>query len=423
MRTPKVQSLRWPLLSFVIATSCMQAPSKPNLGAGSKEGADSSAGRYSQMDPDASSPGDSDGAPSASDSPGTVTNPMSDETKLPDTFDVQSTALKALNATGAAPLKGDEIVFTLSLANQGAKAGTVHITPRLTSKRFADYSNVKLPTQDVALKGGEKKDITFKAGPFITDPDTKKEYAVNRGQYTMAFDVEGDGITKRTDDKVPGKDFEVMTSNVKLTVTLWNKAYLKKCNYQGSIDQYLLETYSRKGEIFDQDKNSYKGFAKGFDEMMGVKTVFKTIEAYNPDSSVFNGGDILESIETRAKEVLGLTERWHGYSDQGLTDSRNHGFDFLQGLTDNGFGGLAWVGGNSLAAGVFDADPSLGRTQMVLIHENGHNYGAGHCDTLDGVNYQGYVMCSGEKHDHYKKDGTFVWLKKSTDVMTHGQDN
>ncbi len=31
-------------------------------------------------------------------------------------------------------------------------------------------------------------------------------------------------------------------------------------------------------------------------------------------------------------------------------------------------------------------------------------------------------MCSGEKHDHYKQDGAFVWLKDSRDVMKSPYD-
>jgi len=56
---------------------------------------------------------------------------------------------------------------------------------------------------------------------------------------------------------------------------------------------------------------------------------------------------------------------------------------------------------------------------MVLIHEAGHNYGADHCDPI-----QGFLMCSGEKHEHYTNGGgLFVWHKESLDQMLKKEES
>lgn len=62
--------------------------------------------------------------------------------------------------------------------------------------------------------------------------------------------------------------------------------------------------------------------------------------------------------------------------------------------------------------GVFDYDLSIDRAQLLVTHESGHLFGAPHCDPK-----LGYVMCSGELHEHYKNNGTHVWHKESRDKM------
>jgi hypothetical protein len=75
-------------------------------------------------------------------------------------------------------------------------------------------------------------------------------------------------------------------------------------------------------------------------------------------------------------------------------------------------GGVAcgWLGVQ--VSGQFSFDMSMNRTQILAVHESGHLFGAPHCDPL-----QGYVMCAGELHDHYRQNGMYVWHRVSRDAM------
>ena len=86
--------------------------------------------------------------------------------------------------------------------------------------------------------------------------------------------------------------------------------------------------------------------------------------------------------------------------------------DLLVGLTPAMGGGATcgWLG--TQVSGLFDFDLSLKRSQIIVVHEMGHIFGAPHCDPL-----QGYVMCAGEKHPHYIQRGVFVWHQESVDAM------
>src|SRR5690606_41854223 len=67
----------------------------------------------------------------------------------------------------------------------------------------------------------------------------------------------------------------------------------------------------------------------------------------------------------------GLQQNFEHAGGKRLTSVRNHGFDFAVGLTKRGFGGWATLSGNVLSSGIFNSDTSVGRAQMILIHELG----------------------------------------------------
>ncbi len=331
----------------------------------------------------------------------------------PEKFDVSLVSVDVKNDKNGIPLKGDNVFINLSLKNVGGKAGTLKVTPYLTSKRFTDFTNVKLPTVDIALKGAEAKVAPIKIENFFQDlGGSKKEYALNRGEYSLAFEIEGEGIAKKRIADLKGKDFLIDKSNVVFTAVYWHQSYFDKVKYTGGVQKWMEETFSRKGEINDGNRTT-KSFAKGFDEMMGIRTVFKTFEGFRLDRNKdFSGVGILNQVEDYSKERLGLKDRFKGTDCNSFTHKDNHGFDMQIGLSNDGFGGLAWVCGNTQASGIFDADTSKGRAQMILIHETGHNFGAPHCDPI-----QGFIMCSGEKHANYLRDGSFVWHQVSIDAM------
>jgi len=335
---------------------------------------------------------------------------------LPNTFGVSIASLKVANAAGAKPAKGEKVVLSLTLKNSGSVSGTVKITPLLTSRRFTDYTNVSLPTQVVNVNGGETKTHSISVEPYFQDVKNKKEYALNRGNYSLAFDLEVDGAPKKTVNDLAGRDFEVTKSNAVFTAVYWDQSYLNKMNYTGGIEKYMNETFQRKGEILkpsqkDGSTGEFVAFQNGFDDMMKIKTMFKIFDGFKLGATN-DGVGILKQVEAYGKTRLGLTKDFQGTGCDRLTHEDNHGYDMEIGVSHEGFGGIAWVCGNTQASGVFDGDPSVGRSQMVLIHETGHNFGAPHCDPI-----QGFIMCSGEKHDHYRNGGSFVWHQNSIDAM------
>ncbi|RYZ57686.1 MAG: hypothetical protein EOP07_09215 [Proteobacteria bacterium] len=343
--------------------------------------------------------------------PDTVKPPVSN---LPATFTPAVTSLTVSNEAGSALLKGDSATIKLTFKNAGSKEGSIKVSPILTSKRFSDFKNVRLPTVDLKVLGGETKVASLIIPTFFKDVSNNKEFALNRGSYSLAFDIEPEGGTKKTESALTGRDFEVGKSNVVFTAVFWEQAYFDKTKYTGGVEKYLAETFTRKGEILtptqtDGSTGNFKSFPKGFDEMMAVKTVFKTFDGFSLDTKAdFSGTGILHQVEAFGKKRLGLLKDFQGTGCDRLTHEDNHGFDMAIGMSHEGFGGIAWVCGNTQASGVFDGDPSIGRSQMVLIHETGHNFGAPHCDPI-----QGFIMCSGEKHEHYAQSGQFVWHSNS----------
>jgi hypothetical protein len=146
--------------------------------------------------------------------------------------------------------------------------------------------------------------------------------------------------------------------------------------------------------------------------MMGVRHQFHVIPGLAANDA---GGGYCEQVAAFAHSTLGLTRDWDVDETQPVhTDINNHGFDVLEGLTQNMAGGVTCGWLDVMVGGLFDFDLSLNRSQIILVHEAGHVFGAPHCDPL-----QGYVMCSGELHPHYVNGGVFVWHRVSRDVMAN----
>lgn len=342
--------------------------------------------------------------------------PASDDgkPKVPDAFAAAIDKVEVKSAGGQAAVKGETTVFKVNLKNAGSKSGKIKLTPFITAKGFDDYENIKLGSFEVSLGATESKTAEFKIDPFFKEEGGNREYALNKANYTLKFQVEGDLQQEWKDFN--GKDFAVGGSNAVFTAVYWSQPYLDKARYGGSIDDWLRESFTRKGQT-SNGANLFASYNGGFDQMMGVKTMWKTFANWRPNQNEM--GRILEQVSEEGQRRLGLKQPFQNHFDsKRMTHTANHGYDMEIGLTENGFGGVAWLGGNTQASGIFDGDPSIGRSQMVLIHETGHNYGSDHCDPI-----QGFVMCSGEKHDHYTNgDQWFVWHDVSIAQMTKAKN-
>jgi hypothetical protein len=145
---------------------------------------------------------------------------------------------------------------------------------------------------------------------------------------------------------------------------------------------------------------------------MGIEQHFLVLDGLAASEAA---GGFCEQVAAHARTALGLTRDWDIDENQPAhTDVDHHGFDLLIGLTPEMGGGAAcgWLGVQ--VSGVFGFDLSLERSQIIVVHETGHLFGAPHCDPL-----QGYVMCAGERHDHYQNGGVFVWHEVSRDAMSN----
>jgi hypothetical protein len=319
------------------------------------------------------------------------------------------------NTDGAAPRKGDGLNVTLTLTNASGHGGLVRVTPRLRSKRFLDFRDVPVGSVEAELGPGETKDVAVQGGPFLGDLVLKKEYAVGRGDYSISSVLlECSEGTTVTDTAFTGADFTVQASTAIFTAVVYDQQYLTRIHYSAGAEQYMIRSFTRVSEVFTPDTpgssaGTYQRFPGGFDEMLGIHQIFRVFPGF-PASS--QAGGFCEQAGAYARRVLGLTRDW----DIGTqaTDPAHHGFDILVGLTPQFSGGATcgWLGVQ--VSGLFDFDLSLNRSQIIVVHEMGHIFGAPHCDPL-----QGYVMCAGEKHPHYTQSGVFVWHETSLDAMNN----
>lgn len=324
------------------------------------------------------------------------------------------TAVNITNPQNQAPQKGDDLKITLTVKNTTNNQGIVQLTPHLTSTRFTDYSDVTLPSVDVTLNALEQKQIVVNVGRFILDLNTQKRFATGRGGYTInrieVVDSAGDSVNDTTYN---GKSFNIAASNAVLTAVVYDQRYLDKINYTQGADAYLKSVFTRPGELYTPGNNNYQYFANGFDQMMNVRHMFDTTAGFV--ASPGSGLGFCEQGVADITEKLGLAKDWGG--GRVYTDVDHHGFDYAIAMTPELSGGVAcgWI--NIQISGLFNFDLSMERSQILAVHETGHLFGAPHCDPI-----QGYVMCSGEKNDHYKQNDIYVWHEVSRNAMTNRFD-
>jgi hypothetical protein len=326
------------------------------------------------------------------------------------------TAVTVAAETGGPPVKGAPLRVTVSVHNTGDAAGTVRVTPVIVSARFADFAGVTLGTAEVTLAAGETRDTTLVAGPFLVDADGG-HVALGRGDYTFTeVDVEIDGVVS-ADVDFTGPTFTVAASNAVFDLVLYDPAYFTAIGWTGTPEAYVLDAYHRAGELFTpsspgSDTGTYQAVPGGFDEMMGIEHHVLAVPGLVASEAA---GGFCEQVTAQARTLAGLTRDWDVDENQEVfTSADHHGFDVLIGLTPAMGGGAAcgWLGVQ--VSGLFTFDLSLDRSQIILVHETGHLFGAPHCDPL-----QGYVMCAGEQHAHYRDSGIYVWHQASRDVMAN----
>ena len=320
-------------------------------------------------------------------------------------FDV--TAITVTNTDDKAPSKGDALSIKITIKNTGSKAGKASVTPKLSSSRFSDYKNVELPTIDKQLQAGETAVVTLELGPFFQDAYNGKHYALGRGEYFMESIL----INDQPDNSYSGRVFNIKSSNVLLVPVLYHGNYLNKIEAGVSMKKYLENAFTRQVELY-RSSGTYTDYEGGFDEMMGVKQLFYPIQTINVSDYKLDDG-LCEKATALAGETLGLLSDWKGPEG---TQPENHGFDYLMVATPDPFGGVAcgWI--NVQISGTFDFDKSVNRSQIVMIHETSHLFGAPHCE------YRGYVMCSGEEHSKYMDQGIYVYHIDSKNQMSNRWD-
>jgi hypothetical protein len=324
--------------------------------------------------------------------------------------------------TGAPPRKGDPLTVELHVANAGTLAGKVRLTVLVDSARFSDFTGVPLGSVDVRVAAGES-DVTVSGGPFLSDAINHKEYALGRGDYTLSVRVERDGQEPALDERLDGAAFTLAASDALFGVVVYDQRYFDEIQgFTGTPHEYLDHAYSRPNQVFtpsDPDDpdgaGTYQDFPRGFDQMLGVRQLFRLFPGF-PGESVTDEG-WCEDVGAYAAQVLGMETGW----TRAGTDPAHHGFDFALGLTPIMGGGVncGWL---DVSVGSF-IDRDADRQQVVLVHETGHMFGAPHCDDVgdgEGGALQGYVMCSGEKHANYPQQ--FVWHSTSRAAMYNHWD-
>lgn len=334
-------------------------------------------------------------------------SPHVDATEI-DAAPDEPARLDIVAVTIAPVAKGAPLVVAIDVDSTGG-AGTARVTPLVTSARFAGLTDVPLGAATVTLPAHGHASAEVTGGPFLTADDGGR-FALGRGDYTITgVRVELDGATA-TDVSFTGGAFAITASNVVFPAVVYDTAYFTKIGWTGMPERYLERAFTRPSELYKPAGNKYEANPGGFDEMMGIEQRFLAVPGLSASDAA---GGFCEQIAAFAKSALGLARDWDIDENQPVwTDAAHHGFDYLVGLTPAMGGGAAcgWLGVQ--VSGVFDFDLSLERSQIILVHETGHVFGAPHCDPM-----QGYVMCAGEKHDHYKTGGVFVWHQDSRNAM------
>src|SRR5205085_6662247 len=122
----------------------------------------------------------------------------------------------------------------LTVKNANNMAGTVRLTPTLTSTRFSDFSGVPLGTVEVALAAGETRVVTLGAGPFIDDSARAKHYAIGRGGYRIDGVKLQSGSTAGVDTSCSGASFTGGGSNDVRVPGVYGAEDFSRLNFAGS---------------------------------------------------------------------------------------------------------------------------------------------------------------------------------------------
>ena len=333
----------------------------------------------------------------------------SSSSAAPAAFDIES--VRVTNPSDGNPVKGDTIRFVITVKNTGGVTGSADIAPLITSVRFTDFTKVALPSINVTLTGAERKTVNLDVTPFVQDSATHKRYALGSSNYNIdSFKIKL-GNADTSDTTFTGSTFTIATSNAVFVPVIYDQAYFTTMGYTKGVMEYMTSSYTRPSEVFTPNASmsttgTYVSHAGGFDQMMNIRHMFDPIPGFAASNSA---GGFCEQAGSYARTALGLTSDWRGPTS---TNPGNHGYDYLIGLSQVMGGGATcgWLG--IQVSGLFNFDLSLNRSQIIMVHESGHVFGAPHCDPS-----RGYVMCSGEVHDHYISQDLFVWLIDSRNTM------
>lgn len=322
---------------------------------------------------------------------------------------------------GSTPAKGDALSIQLTVANHGGGARKVKLTPLLDSQRFSDYRDVELGSTELTLCEG-MTEVTIKGGPFFSGrPPDRKQYALGSGRYTISGVVIAvAGQDERIQRDLPDNELLVASNQRVLVPVVYDARYLEAIEDHTftTPEAYLRAAFTRPNQIFTpsgSDPNgtgAYQDFEGGFDAMMKVQHLFHAFPGFPGEKTTDQGW--CEDAAAYAQRVLGMTEPWGSAASE--TRPERHGFDYLIALTPDMGGGVACGWLDVQVSSLIDRD--VDRQQVIAVHESGHIFGAPHCDDVgdgQGGSLQGYVMCSGEKHEHYPED--FVWHVTSTQQM------
>jgi hypothetical protein len=352
---------------------------------------------------------------------GTIPDAAVDDPCAPAAGEVMANVVSVTvtNTDGEAPAKGDALRITLTIDNSGEGVATATITPLLESHRFSDYTGVPLGATDVVLCRGTTE-VTVEGGPFIDKASEGKHYALGSGAYSViGVDIAAEGQAASTDSEFDGKDFSIATSNAILVPVVYDEGYLPAIvdNTAATVEEFLVQSFTRPNEIFtpsgaDPDGDgSYESFPGGFDDMMDVRQMFHGFKGFPGESTTTDGW--CEDAAVYAQTALGMADAWTGSG----TLAERHGFDYLIALHPDLGGGVTCGWLDVQVSGLINND--VDRQQVVTVHETGHVFGSPHCDDVgngSGGSLQGYVMCSGEKHEHYP--ASFVWHSTSIAHMS-----
>lgn len=320
-------------------------------------------------------------------------------------------------AEGAPPEKGEPLSVMLTVSNTGSEGGLLRFTVLLTSERFSDFREVALGTVEATVCPGQTQ-LQVRGGPFLSQAQYQKEYALGSGDYRVAgVVVEAEGMADATDTSYGGADFTIVATNALLVPVVYDQAYFDRMKVAaGSPEAYLQRTVTRPVGVYSPARGLDAADAVelrmgGFDELAHVRHVFRAFSGY-PGPAISAEGDCYDA-RLYARRRFGLNEIWDGHG----TQMHGHGFDYLLALSSEveGARGCSWL--DVAVAGYGDADDP--EREPLLVHEAlAEVFGAAGCGEKadgEGEGPSGFVLCEGEKNSRYPQ--TFVWHSASVAAL------